>query len=476
MSTSLRRFAGSIATRKVMGRSFPMTLPTWAKPSSEYPAEIRSTAALSTWSVSTRACGPNSRTMEAATLVGGGAWIMSELIPDAETQHVGRAGPGLVAQQLVVALERRVVGRLVRETERGDAPRERLVPGRAGGNGGLRIVPLVPHERVQLLGRRRGERVKQVVRGLEVAAGDPAADRAGVARVDRLGIAHPDARGHGAEQERADIVAGIGREQRDRGGERARPKRGVGVGGAAVPERAAQLEAGPCPLEPAREGRVGEARLTALLAAFADAFSGRKPRRAQPVHEIDPVAQTLGTGDAADRAYADLPPGGRNDVVVEARAIYAVERRGLVCLVDDPDGREHETGAHRERVGQAIVEVGLLQRHLTAGLGTFHLGVLDLQLGPESDLVVEGVGQVDDEALEIDCAGGAWAGAIDVVHLPVAPDGGSLLRRSPIGTQGGHGRKQGHQGSARSRSKHANLQGESGKRWCWLQHSLQRAS
>src|SRR5256885_4408018 len=126
MSTSLRPFAGSIATRKVMGWSFPMTLPTWAKPSSESPAEIRSTAALSTWSVSTRACGPNSRTMEAATLVGGGAWIMSELIPDAETQHVGRAGPGLVAQQLVVALERRVVGRLVRETERGDAPRERL--------------------------------------------------------------------------------------------------------------------------------------------------------------------------------------------------------------------------------------------------------------------------------------------------------------------------------------------------------------
>src|SRR6266566_1970116 len=153
MSTSLRPFAGSIATRKVMGWSFPMTLPTWAKPSSESPAEIRSTAALSTWSVSTRACGPNSRTMEAATLVGGGAWIMSELIPDAETQHVGRAGRGL-----------------------------------------------------------------------------------------------------GAEQERADIVAGIGREQRDRGGERARPKRGVGVGGAAVPERAAQLEAGPCPLEPAREG------------------------------------------------------------------------------------------------------------------------------------------------------------------------------------------------------------------------------
>src|SRR5437879_13384770 len=115
MSTYLRRYAGSVATRKVMGWSFPMTLPTWAKPSSESPAEIRSTVALSTWSVSTRACGPNSRVMEAATLVGG-AWIMSELIPDAETQDVGFACTGLVAQQLVVALARSVVGLLVGET------------------------------------------------------------------------------------------------------------------------------------------------------------------------------------------------------------------------------------------------------------------------------------------------------------------------------------------------------------------------
>src|SRR2546425_3945309 len=174
MSTSLRRFAGSIAARKVMGWSFPMTLPTWAKPSSESPAEIRSTAALSTWSVSTRACGPNSRAMEAATLVGG-AWITLELIPDAETQDVGFACPGLVAQQLVVALERRVVGRLVRETERRDAARERLVPGRAGGNGGLRIVTLVPHERAQLLGRRPGGRGGQGVRGLARTPRAPAA-------------------------------------------------------------------------------------------------------------------------------------------------------------------------------------------------------------------------------------------------------------------------------------------------------------
>src|SRR2546425_7891518 len=402
MSTSRSRFAGSIATRNVIGWSFPMTFPTWAKPSSESPVEIRSTAALSTWSVSTRACGPNSRAREAASLPGGAcaaapgvatgdpsvqptsaarrARIMSELIPDAETHDFGFACPGLVAQQLIIALERGVVGRLVGETERRDAPRQGLVPGRAGGNGGVRIVTLVPHERVQLLRRRPGERVQQVVRDLEVATGDAAADRGGVTGVDRRGVAHPDARRHAAEHERAHVVAGVGREQRDRGGERALPEGGVGGGGAAVPERAAQLEAGPRPLEPPREGRVGEARLTAFLAALTDSFSGRKPRRAQPVHEIDPVAQTLGAGDAADRAYADLPPGGGNHVVDEARAVDAVVRRGLVSLGDDADGRVHVTRAHRERVGQALIEVGLLQGHLAARLGTFQLGILDLEL------------------------------------------------------------------------------------------------
>src|SRR2546427_2109949 len=181
MSTSRSRFAGSIATRNVIGWSFPMTFPTWAKPSSESPVEIRSTTALSTWSVSTRACGPNSRAREAASLPGGAcaavpgvatsdpsvqhttaarrARIMSELIPDAQTHDFGFACPGLVAQQLIIALERRVVGRLVGETERRDAPRQRLVPGRAGGNGGPRVVPPLPPQRLQALeptpGRRR---------------------------------------------------------------------------------------------------------------------------------------------------------------------------------------------------------------------------------------------------------------------------------------------------------------------------------
>src|SRR2546428_5845578 len=187
MSTSRSRFAGSIATRNVIGWSCPMTFPTWAKPSSESPVEIRSTAALSTWSVSTRACGPNSRAREAASLPGGAcaaapgvatsdpsvqhttaarrARIMSELIPDAETHDFGLACPGLVAQQLIIALERGVVGRLVGETERRDAPRQGLVPGRAGGNGGGRILTPRPHQSPQLLRRPRGARGAQGVPG-----------------------------------------------------------------------------------------------------------------------------------------------------------------------------------------------------------------------------------------------------------------------------------------------------------------------
>src|SRR2546428_1730898 len=180
MSTSRSRFAGSIATRNVIGWSFPMTFPTFFFLFIESPVEIRSTAALSTWSVSARACGPNSRAREAASLPGGAcaaapgvatsapsvqhttaarrARIMSELIPDAETHDFGFACPGLVAQQLIIALERGVVGRLVGETESRDAPRQGLIPGRAGGNGCLRILTLLSPR------RRHSSRVRRAAR------------------------------------------------------------------------------------------------------------------------------------------------------------------------------------------------------------------------------------------------------------------------------------------------------------------------
>src|SRR6266571_2129801 len=136
MSTSLRRSAGSIATRKVIGWSLPSTLPTPAKPSSESARDTRSTRTVSTSSVSTRVPGPNTRAIEAASL--------------------------------------------------------------AGGDARMGVVALVAEEGVELLGGRRSEESQQIVGPLNVATGDTAAHGLPVRAVDRLGIAHADVRDYGA--------------------------------------------------------------------------------------------------------------------------------------------------------------------------------------------------------------------------------------------------------------------------------------
>src|SRR6059058_1369027 len=186
MSTSLRRSVGSTATRKVIGWSLPSTLPTAAKPSSESARETRSTLAVSTSSVSTRAPGPNSRAIDAVTLAGGAAGfcavtrsaasasVMSELVTDAEAQHLGLAHAGCVAKQCIVPLERGVPGRLVGDAERRDAAGQRPVPRHAGRDARLGVVALVAEEGVELLGGRRSEESQQIVRPLDVATGDTA--------------------------------------------------------------------------------------------------------------------------------------------------------------------------------------------------------------------------------------------------------------------------------------------------------------
>src|SRR3989454_7181310 len=155
MSTSLRRSVGSMATRNVIGWSLPSTLPTAAKPSSESARETRSTLAVSTRSVSTRAPGPNSRAIDAAILAGGAAGfcavtrsaasasVMSELVTDAEAQHLGLAHAGCVAKQRIVPLERGVPGGFVGDAEGRDAAGQRAVPRHAGGGarpGGVGLV------------------------------------------------------------------------------------------------------------------------------------------------------------------------------------------------------------------------------------------------------------------------------------------------------------------------------------------------
>src|SRR5256885_6880382 len=149
-----------------------MTLPTAAKPSSESPRETRSTVVVSTRVVSLRTPGPKRRASEAASLAGGaaGPWvasrrsaspaITSELVPDAEAQHLVLADATRVADQLVVALERGVPGGLVREPERRDTARERGVAGDARGHVRVGVVALVAHEGIELLGRPGGEGVR----------------------------------------------------------------------------------------------------------------------------------------------------------------------------------------------------------------------------------------------------------------------------------------------------------------------------
>src|SRR5438046_4862197 len=152
MSTSLRRSVGSTATRKVIGWSLPSTLPTAAKPSSESARDTRSTLPLSTCSVSTRAPGPNSRAIDAATFAGGppgvcavssnsaSARFTSKLVADAEAQHLALARPGRVAQQPTLPLEGRVPGGLGGEDQCGDAARQGPVARDDGVAGQVRVV------------------------------------------------------------------------------------------------------------------------------------------------------------------------------------------------------------------------------------------------------------------------------------------------------------------------------------------------
>src|SRR5256886_11188927 len=202
MSTSLRRSAGSIATRKVIGWSLPNTLPTAAKPSSESARDTRSTLAVSTRSVSTRVPGPNSRAIEATSFAGGAAGfcavsrstasasVTSELVADAEAQHFRFARAAGVTKQPVVSLERGIPGGLVGEAQRRDAARQGPVPRHAGRHARLGVVALVADESGELLGRLRREQPQQVVGPFHVSAADAAGGGSTVSCLCRLVVDH----------------------------------------------------------------------------------------------------------------------------------------------------------------------------------------------------------------------------------------------------------------------------------------------
>src|SRR5207253_9851695 len=94
-------------------------------------------------------------------------------------------------------------------------------------------------------------------------------------------------------------------------------------------------------------------------------------------------------GGAGRPAHPDVTPSAGGDVPIEGRALHAVERGGLVRLVEDADRREDQAGADGGGGREHVVEVDLLERHLAARLATLDLGILQLQLGAEGDALAE---------------------------------------------------------------------------------------
>src|ERR1041385_2384036 len=443
MSTSLRRSSGPTATRNVIGWSLPITLPTAANPSNESPRETRSTVVVSTRIVSLRAPEPKMRASEAASLAGGATGCCgassrtatsiaslgrtSELVADAEAQHLVLGDAGRVVDQLVVALERRVPGGLVGEPERRDAPRQGGVPRDARGHVDLGVVALVAHEGAEFLRRRGREQMEQVVRPFDVPAGDAAPHRRPVARVDGAGVLDADVRHHRAKTRRPRVVARLARRERHARGERARPEDAVGAGAASIPERAADLHARARPFEATGEGRVRKRRVLSLLATLPDPCRGREAVGTQPVHEIHPVAEPAPAGNGPRGPDADFTPRRRQHVVIEPRPRDAVEGRRLVRFVDDAHRDEHEPRAQGEPVLQAVVEERLLDLDLAGRPAGLDPRVLHLELGPKAEALVEAVGEVHHEAAQRRPTGGAGAGSVGILHFPVSPDCGALL-------------------------------------------------
>src|SRR5215213_3352204 len=143
--------------------------------------------------------------MECASLARGAAWAATEaaetgtpasrspternrqrleLISYPQRELLVLAHAGAVPAELVVAFEHHVIDRLVRQTEGGDAAGEGVVARDAVGHTGLRVIPLVPDERVEPLGRRRAQCREQVVRPFDITAGNPAPHRFGEGGVD----------------------------------------------------------------------------------------------------------------------------------------------------------------------------------------------------------------------------------------------------------------------------------------------------
>ena len=123
----------------------------------------------------------------------------------------------------------------------------------------------------------------------------------------------------------------------------------------------------------------------------------------------------------------NLPPGGRQDVVVVGGPGDTIEGRRLVGLVDDADRHEDEAGSDGNAGTKPIVEVQLLKGDFATWRAALQFRVLDLELGAEGEAVGERVAQEDDEPLDVRRGRPVLPGRVGIVDLAVSADGGPLL-------------------------------------------------
>src|SRR6266542_1258281 len=268
------------------------------------------------------------------------------------------------------------------------------------GNVGLGVRVIEPREGGEPLVRAGREDREDVVPHLHVRPAGLRGDRPRVRRrgdelaAHRTRVADEEHRDLGARAERAAARSRVhleeahgdpadGRRQRRRAGRSA--VRGDADHGAedrlvVEPPHAAEH---PC---------VRELR---LLMPLPDRRLRREAARVEAVHEVELVAQAF--RELAEDADPRLAPGARDDERVDVRAVDAVEARGLVVDVDDPDGHQDDAAANVELPVEEPVQVGLLDLDLPAVVGGADR-VLDLDLRVEADVLGIVVPEEEDEA------------------------------------------------------------------------------
>ena len=130
-------------------------------------------------------------------------------------------------------------------------------------------------------------------------------------------------------------------------------------------------------------------------------------------------------------AFVDVTPG------FDRVTLDAVERVGLMGLVEDTDRHQEQTGIDRTVVIEIDLDVGLLEFDLTRLAFTCE-GVFQFEFGEQAYLVVELVVEVEHEAVEVDLVATLVAEVV-VMQFAVAADR-HIVAAADIALHGfGHG-------------------------------------